>query len=80
VRWPGLTPSGVAKAHRVAYMLFVGPIPEGLDPDHLCYLKACCNPYHLEWIPTGLNSTRSNVRRWSRTRAVEPWEPKGGAY
>jgi hypothetical protein len=35
-------------AHRAAYEMFVGPIPEGLELDHLCRVRACVNPDHLE--------------------------------
>jgi len=35
-------------AHRVAYRLMVGSIPEGLVLDHLCRVRHCCNPNHLE--------------------------------
>lgn len=33
--------------HRISYEAFVGPIPEGLQIDHRCRVKACVNPEHL---------------------------------
>lgn len=38
----------IVRAHRTAYVLAVGPIPEGLDIRHLCHVRHCCNPAHLE--------------------------------
>lgn len=35
-------------AHRIVYETFVGPIPEGLEIDHLCRNRACIYPDHLE--------------------------------
>lgn len=45
-------------AHRLYYEELVGPIPEGLEPDHLCRNKACCNPGHLEPVTHRENSLR----------------------
>jgi hypothetical protein len=46
------------KAHRVAYELFVGPIPAGLVIDHLCRHRACVNPQHLEAVTQTVNIQR----------------------
>lgn len=60
-------------AHRVAYELLVGPIPEGMDLDHLCHTRdtacrlngdcphrRCCNPAHLEPVTRAENSHRGH--------------------
>lgn len=45
-------------AHRFAYLHFVGPIPDGLHLDHLCRVRACCRPSHLQVVTPGENSRR----------------------
>ena len=45
-------------AHRWLYQLFVGPIPTGLELDHLCRNPACVRPSHLEPV-----THRENVLR-----------------
>lgn len=45
-------------AHRVAYMMLVGPIPDGLQIDHLCRNPNCVNPGHLEPV-----TPKQNVQR-----------------
>ena len=46
------------KAHTVAYELFVGPIPAGLELDHACRVRCCCNPYHVEPVTHAENMRR----------------------
>jgi hypothetical protein len=45
-------------AHRVAYEHFYGPIPYGLQIDHLCRNRRCVNPFHLEVVTSGENTRR----------------------
>jgi len=45
-------------AHRVAYEEWRGPIPEGLELDHLCRNTLCVNPEHLEPVTHAQNMTR----------------------
>lgn len=47
-------------AHRVAYELEVGPIPDGLEIDHLCRNRGCVNPSHMEPV-TGRDNTLRGV-------------------
>lgn len=50
-------------AHRMAYMLVKGDIPEGLQIDHLCRNKRCVNPDHLEPV-----TPRENTQRYLKAR------------
>jgi len=43
--------------HIVAYELFVEPVPDPLEVDHLCNTKWCVNPGHLE-MKTGAANTK----------------------
>lgn len=50
-------------AHRLAYTMCVGPIPDGLTIDHMCAEKRCVNPAHLEPVTIRQNIQRSHL--WS---------------
>jgi len=45
--------------HRVAYTRIVGKIPAGLQLDHLCRNRRCCNPAHLEPVTAKVNVSRN---------------------
>lgn len=50
-------------AHRAMYEQVVGPIPAGLELDHLCRVPACINPDHLEPVTRLVNVRRSRLTR-----------------
>lgn len=53
---------GRGYAHRVYYERARGPIPDGLVVDHLCRVRACCNPDHLEVVTMTENLQRGHHR------------------
>jgi len=46
------------RAHRFAYETYVGPIPEGMELDHLCRNRACVNWEHMEVVVHQVNILR----------------------
>lgn len=67
-------PSGrTCKAHRLAYLTLVGPVPIGLELDHKCRTRCCVNPAHLEPV-----THRENMRRSAPAR--RPTCPAGHQY
>lgn len=53
------------RAHRWTYETLIGPIPTGLELDHLCRTPSCVNPTHLEAV-----THAENVRRGTGACAV----------
>lgn len=65
-------------AHRYSYETFIGPIPDGLQLDHLCRNRACVRPDHLEPV-----TMRDNLLRGQGPSALHSRKthcPKGHAY
>ena len=48
------------EAHRFVYELLEGKIPEGLELDHLCKIRNCVNPAHLQFVTHKENIYRGN--------------------
>lgn len=79
--WTGATTSGygvirldgngrLVRAHRAAYEMYVGAIPDGLQIDHLCRRRCCVNPYHLEPVTQAENirrggSSAAQIAKWA---------------
>lgn len=87
--WPGTITDGYGymagehginrRVHRVSYELNVGPIPEGLQIDHVksrgCTSRACFNPAHLEAVTCGENIRRGRSHNGSKAAC-----PQGHPY
>lgn len=52
---------GVQLAHRIAYAAVNGPIPDGLVIDHVCRVRNCINPAHLEAVTQAENNRRGRA-------------------
>lgn len=57
--------------HRFVYQALVGPIPDGFQIDHLCRVRWCVNPAHLEAVPPHVNNSRSTSMSAVRARQTE---------
>jgi hypothetical protein len=55
----------MGRVHVWAYKKYIGPIPEGLELDHLCRNPGCANPWHTEPV-----TSRINVLRGQGTSAI----------
>ncbi len=58
-------------AHRVSYMGHIGPIADGLQIDHLCERKICCNPDHLDIVTDAEHRRRGRFRHTHCKRGHE---------
>lgn len=68
-------------AHRASYILACGPVPDGLELDHLCRVRSCINPLHLEPVTKlengrrGVAGEKSGAQQRSKTHC-----PQGHPY
>jgi hypothetical protein len=66
---------GTKLAHRIAYEALVGPIPVGLTIDHLCRVRVCVNPAHMEPV-----TLAENLRRQVSFNGGKERCPQGHEY
>jgi hypothetical protein len=72
----GRRPNIARSVHRLSYIAVKGSIPDGLHLDHLCRVRCCVNPDHLEPV-----TPRENVRRGLRNQHTSKTQcPLGHCY
>jgi hypothetical protein len=71
IMWRGKS----TNAHRVAWELTHGPIPEGLWVLHKCDEQGCVRPSHL-YLGSHADNTRDAIRRKRMTRGTERWNAR----
>jgi hypothetical protein len=65
--------NSLLKAHKFAYEYFKGSIPKGLEIDHICCVRDCVNPDHLQLLTHKENIQRAFIlRKKARTTDVAP--------
>src|SRR5271155_3699797 len=59
-------------AHRFNFERYRGRIPKGLDLDHLCRVRCCVNPWHLEPVTLSENVKRGEAGKYQTKRTHCP--------
>lgn len=65
-------------AHKLAYEAINGAVPQGLELDHLCRVRCCINPDHLEAVSRRTNTLRGETR--PAENVLKDRCPKGHPY
>ena len=68
----------LGRSHRIVYEFYKGVIPAGLDLDHLCRVRHCVNPDHLEHTTRKENLRRGNGAQKSRERMLARTQCRNG--
>lgn len=71
---------GAVAAHRLSYTLVKGSIPDSLELDHLCRVRSCVNPEHLEPVTHRINMERGVHFDFAAIQRERTHCPKGHAY
>ncbi len=64
-------------AHRIAYVEWVSPIPKGMTIDHLCRVRSCVNPAHMEMTTFQVNIDRRDTTNIGARNREKTHCPKG---
>lgn len=68
-------------AHRISFILHRGSIPFGLELDHLCRVRCCANPAHLEPVTRSENAWRGDTGIYAKKHTAKRTHcPQGHSY
>lgn len=70
--------ANVVAVHREVYKMLVGPIPDGKQLDHLCRIRSCCNPSHLEPVTCQENIRRGTKNQYTKATCCPQGHPYSG--
>ena len=56
------------RVHKAIWEEFNGPMPDGLQSDHLCRVRCCVNPAHIEAVTSSENNRRSMAPTGTNSR------------
>jgi len=66
----------VVKCHRLMYLIYRGRIPAGMQLDHICEIRRCANPFHLQIVTNRENSHQSFRVRTTACKNGHPHTPE----
>ncbi len=69
--------SGNTLAHRWSYELYIGPITDGLQIDHVCNVRLCVNPEHLQLATARENQFAEHSNAQSKINKAKTHCPRG---
>jgi len=69
--YDGTIPAITRMAHRYAYELLVGPIPDGCELDHVCEVRNCVRPDHVDPVTKQEHARRTRMRKTHCKRGHE---------
>lgn len=67
-------------AHRRSFELLIGPIPDGLEIDHLCRVRHCVNPEHMEPVTHRENCDRRPQNQATHCKRGHAFTPENTRY
>lgn len=72
--------TGTSLVHKHVWEQLHGAVPEGLELDHQCMVKSCCNPQHLRAVTHKVNSTENVVGANWQLNLLKTHCPQGHPY